>query len=265
MVALVGCGADEAPALVDSGTVTMRLTASDSDGALYRLVNATFRIRGPRNLTVTSTVGEDTLSVDLPVGIYSVRLQDGWSMEVSRDGGATFEAVNAVLDVPSTLGVQVDNQETSPLFFSFLAGEDVIEFGDGRIEIGIQVNAPEPEGDPVASIPCGATVCEDEVCCIGSTEVLGCFEDVPACLTSTAGAASIACNDASDCGAGTVCCYDSASISFSCSSTCGVESTAEAPACSSTDLTCPAGTTCNLSFFSTADTGLDLGVCLADS
>lgn len=97
---LAGCatspGADD-PA---TGQLVLPLIQPGSHGELYHLGNATFDIAGLTNgfaTTVDGSGNDAEIAVAMPPGLFTIQLHDGWTLEKSVDGGATFEPVSALL------------------------------------------------------------------------------------------------------------------------------------------------------------------------
>jgi len=98
-VAAPGC-ATEGAQPSETGTLVLPLVTPGPDGALFHLANATFDISALRSDFVTTVDGsglDPTVSVTAPPGLVQIFLRDGWRLEKSTDGGATFEPVAAVL------------------------------------------------------------------------------------------------------------------------------------------------------------------------
>lgn len=98
-VAFVGC-ATEAPPPDTGGTLTIPLIENGPNGEVFHLANATFDITGIDNGFATTVNGgglQSVVSVSAPPGLVNVFLRDGWTLERSSDGGATFQPVSALL------------------------------------------------------------------------------------------------------------------------------------------------------------------------
>lgn len=100
-LALAGPGCTSQPSHDGpTGTLVIPLVQAGPDGAVFRLTNATLDIVGGDDgsfaETITTTV-ENELDITMPPGIVSVFLHDGWALERSTDGGATFTPVSALL------------------------------------------------------------------------------------------------------------------------------------------------------------------------
>lgn len=113
------------------GTLQLPLTASSSDGSVYRLVGATFNITGTQTVTLTDT-SADTVQTPLTAGTYTVELTGPWTME-RMDAPGT--AVAASLMSPNPLPFVVTKGETTVVRFLFKLP------GNGTAEVGIQVDS----------------------------------------------------------------------------------------------------------------------------
>lgn len=144
--AIVGCAVDPDAETQAVGTVSMALTATSTSGAVYQLRNATLRITGTENATILSEehLGQDRVEHDLAAGNYLLRLGDGWTLEKIVDGVPVAVVAELLSDNP--MAFTVTDQEVLPLTFIFRSGEDMIELGSGRIEVGILVEDGPVEG-----------------------------------------------------------------------------------------------------------------------
>ncbi|MCP3137974.1 hypothetical protein [Pyxidicoccus xibeiensis] len=117
--------------LAHEGVIQLPLTTTSADGQRYRLVGATFAITGTQSLNITDT-SVDTLSVPLPAGPYSIRLEGEWRIERVEAPGQT---------VPASL------MSPNPMAFSLLEGETrTVRFlfkvpGNGTADVGFTVDS----------------------------------------------------------------------------------------------------------------------------
>ncbi len=177
-----GCSNPETPAR--PGTLSLSLTTTQGT-TVYRLMGATFALAGTETLSVTPAPEEERFRVDLAAGDYTITLQDGWHMESSTDG-APFAAVNAVLASPASQSFSIFAQEITSVRFTFRAGEEVMEFGDGRLNLEIEVEEVGGAACGVAHSSCS----QSTVTCSGHTATI---ENT--CLFSTGpDGTSITCN-----------------------------------------------------------------------
>jgi hypothetical protein len=129
---LLACGA---PPETEFGQVEMALNGS-SRGTDFELVDAVFDIAGVTTTTLR-TDGSDTLSANLPVGDYSATLRDGWRLLEVVDGAST--EVGAVLSSDNPAPFAIASGATTEVRFTFETGDGAVSFGEGTIELGIDV------------------------------------------------------------------------------------------------------------------------------
>jgi hypothetical protein len=103
-----------------TGTLEIPLQQAGSDGALYHLT-ASFQIDGPGGTQVLDGTGATpSLVVSLPAGIASVKMLDGWTLEKSADGGATFQPVSALLGTANPFPVRILANQPLSISYDFL-------------------------------------------------------------------------------------------------------------------------------------------------
>ena len=134
------CGDSSSQEASALGNLQLRLLGHSSSGLAYRLRQATFEITGTSTATLSSETDRDAESLveELPVGPYEVSLSTGWFLEKQASDG-TFERVKAVLTSANPTQFSIAEQQTTKVQFAFKAGDDVIEVGDGQLEIGIVI------------------------------------------------------------------------------------------------------------------------------
>ncbi|HEU4728537.1 MAG TPA: hypothetical protein VFT22_11620 [Kofleriaceae bacterium] len=139
MAGLAGCATDaDDPS---AGQVVIPLLQPGPHGELFHLANATFDIVGNSNGVTTTVDGsgvDSSVTVELPPGLYTITLRDGWSLERSTDGGAIFEEVPALLGTPNPTTLRVLANVPQVLQFNFL-----IRSPDGTLQITLGV-IPDP-------------------------------------------------------------------------------------------------------------------------
>ncbi|WP_164001915.1 hypothetical protein [Pyxidicoccus caerfyrddinensis] len=136
------------------GVLQLPLTSTTSEGQRYRLVGATFAITGPQSVNITDT-SPDTVSVPLPAGAYSIRLEGQWHLERADAPG---QSVQASLISPNPMAFSLDEGQARAVRFIFKVP------GSATADVGISVDtagwvtgtfdfAPnDPEGDPLNSL-----------------------------------------------------------------------------------------------------------------
>src|SRR6185295_17809123 len=117
-----GCAAagENAP---ETGDLIVSLTQPGPHGEIYHLANATFDIVSIDNGATTTVDGsgfDAQLNVSLAPGLVNVSLRDGWALEKSTDGGATFQPVSALLGSPNPNIVRVLANQLAFMEFAFL-------------------------------------------------------------------------------------------------------------------------------------------------
>lgn len=134
---LMACGAQESGAST-TGTLALALS-TQTGGTTYRLTSATVEITGPehRRLTTGFTSETPTLRAELMPGTYQVRLQSGWYLERSKPEGG-YATVDAQL-ANDTETAQIEVDQTSRVSFRFTTEQGVVDFAEGALEIGIEV------------------------------------------------------------------------------------------------------------------------------
>jgi hypothetical protein len=136
---LVGCvTADDAAA--GTGQLTIPLVQPGSHGELYHLANAIFDVTpaGAATFTIDGSGAQSEIDLSLPPGVVSVQLRDGWVLERSDDGGASFQPVSALLGTFNPAGARVLANEPVIVEFAF-----VIRDANGTAQITLGV-VPDP-------------------------------------------------------------------------------------------------------------------------
>ena len=185
------------------GQTSIPLQTTSSKGIVYRLQPAGFTIQNTDDPSLPADVHnapttEDTFTTDLAIGNYDVTLNDGWRLKrkvVANDGTVTYSTLaveDTLLLSDQTQSVAIVEQEVSPMIFAFKVGDDLIQFGEGRLEVDITVDdseAPDclnnndcPDGvcDPSTSECVGCLTdgnCADGVCDLSTQECVGCLSD----------------------------------------------------------------------------------------
>lgn len=161
----------------ETGSIALALTARSPSGALYRLRQATFDVfrtgvsvsppgfplppigvpsppidvppppidPGEFFSTTLSSETEPlatTLEASLPIGQFQISLFDGWFLEKVIDGETVPVQARLLGSSFQTFGIAA-NEETSVVYRFETSGE-VIEFGQGRLIVRIEVEEREP-------------------------------------------------------------------------------------------------------------------------
>jgi hypothetical protein len=115
--------------------LSIPLTQTGTSGALYHLT-ATFEISSADGSVQTVDGGgsDSAVTVNLLAGTHSVRVDDGWTLERSTDGGASFAAVPAFLAGNNPANVVVVPGHTVTLGLQFVVRETT---GNLTINFGV--------------------------------------------------------------------------------------------------------------------------------
>lgn len=138
-----GCTAGPAP---ETGDVMLMLTQPGPHGEIYHLGNATFDIVHNETGEVTTVDGGGLgaqVDVSVSPGIVFISLRDGWTLEKSTDGGASFQPVSALLGSPNPNIVRVLANQLSFVQFAFLIRQTNGTLG---ITLGVVANPRELAG-----------------------------------------------------------------------------------------------------------------------
>ncbi|MGC4093791.1 MAG: hypothetical protein QM756_38990 [Polyangiaceae bacterium] len=153
-----------------SGSLSLALTATDSQGELYRLRSATFNINGYPDFYFASSGGEggsssssssfysETVSTESqpnqPVitrrvvpGYYYVTFDtwQPWYIEHVTADGAERVSQSVLLSAP-TQWAYVYDRGNSSVFYQFGVNGNVLDFRHGDLSIRIGVEHPDDEG-----------------------------------------------------------------------------------------------------------------------
>jgi hypothetical protein len=132
-----GDGATDEPA---TAQIVVPLIQQGTQGELYHLANATFDITGRDGFAITldGSGFESSLSANIPPGLFSIQLRDGWVLERSFDGGDTFVPVSALLGTPNPNSARALANQPTLVSFDFLLRETT---SNVQIRLGV-VPAP---------------------------------------------------------------------------------------------------------------------------
>lgn len=125
LTSLAGCLAEEGGAGGGDRATTARvqvpLTRVADDGTIYRLKGVRLALSGSGGARIVEADdGAATFSFEAEAGVLSAKLLDGWSLEKSGDGGATFSAVGAVLASLNPMVLAISPNSYATLTFEFL-------------------------------------------------------------------------------------------------------------------------------------------------
>src|SRR5689334_15685150 len=120
-VPLVGaCDAPAEPA-ASTGSLSLPLVQSGTDGSLYELANASFEITAADGVHVLDgSAGSPTVSIVLPPGLATVQLLDGWELRRTLPGQSISEPVSALLGTANPTALRVLANQSSTVSFGFI-------------------------------------------------------------------------------------------------------------------------------------------------
>ncbi|GHG76494.1 hypothetical protein [Comamonas sp. JC664] len=114
--------------VTNEGVATIPLISTASNGDRYRLTGAVFIIEGPRFVILSEAdTAADEVSLALPAGAYTIRLEGDWRLE--RIDPAP-EQIPAVLVSPNPLAFSITGRQTQHVRFVFkVPGEGTVNIG----------------------------------------------------------------------------------------------------------------------------------------
>lgn len=132
-----------------AGRMSLALTARGASGTLYRLRQASLQVvqQGGFGFAFLSSENDPqatTLEATLTNGTYTAELAFGWFLEKVENGAAT-PVVATLLSSPLQSFEIHANQETF-VSYRFETNGEVLDFGQGRLVIDIQVDEGAPPG-----------------------------------------------------------------------------------------------------------------------
>jgi hypothetical protein len=154
----MGCASDETRVVVEArpelsvGSVSLALSTRGTSGTLYRLRQAVFQTTQLGGAGFSSVLfSEDdplatTLEASLPTGDYVIDLLSGWSLEKVQNG--VVSSVAATLISSPTQFFSIANAEETNVSYRFETSGDIVDFGEGRLVVEIQVEEQDevPDG-----------------------------------------------------------------------------------------------------------------------
>lgn len=147
---------------LETGQLELALSARSSSGAVYRLRQGTFDVLsiGPgfgsgAFLSTENDPLATTLEATLDIGQYVITLFPGWFLEKVQ--GAQVTRVQARLLSPESQEFSIAANEQTAVRYRFETNGEVVEFGQGRLIVEIEVEesagpGPEPTftlGEPL--------------------------------------------------------------------------------------------------------------------
>ncbi len=132
------CSAPATDPQTDFGELSLALRTT-VQGEAYELSNASFLITGTADVALqTDETNEgETLESELPVGEYSLELQEGWQLlRLSADGA---EPLTATLVSANPQPFTIADGETTSVSYRFEFDGEELELGTGFVSITIDV------------------------------------------------------------------------------------------------------------------------------
>jgi hypothetical protein len=152
-LAAAGCAtASDSGTDGEVGTVVIPLQQGGADGALYHL-SAQFQIDGPAGTQIVDATGGDpSVTLILPPGLNAITVLDGWTLERSIDGGASFTPVSAVLGTQNPAAIRVLANFSDTLVFEFIVRQAT---GSVTISFGVTLHPRELAGGMIITAGTG--------------------------------------------------------------------------------------------------------------
>lgn len=155
----LGCAPDESSEEASAiGTLRMPLSATSTSGATYRLRNASIDLVGPQLATIATEdhLGETSVQLALATGLYDAVLAGAWTLEKEESG--VFQPVSATLLSSNPQSFNILDGQNTLLEFVFQSDGDVIQIGEGTVEVVVRV-----EDDTTVVSENTAALCSDGV------------------------------------------------------------------------------------------------------
>lgn len=145
---LLGSACSDRDAVTEVGseevlTGGLRLALQSDGGPGYELVDAIFIIRDERDAVVTTLESgvdggnQAALEASLPLGAYTIELQDGWALqELSSPDG---ENLAAALVSANPASFSISNHHVTELVFTFATNQGRVTLGEGEVSVGLDV------------------------------------------------------------------------------------------------------------------------------
>jgi hypothetical protein len=150
-----------APAPVaETGQLELALTSHGASGALYRLRQAQFNVFSvsPFGGSFAFLSSENdplatSLQTTLDIGDYQIQLFSGWFLEKVVDGQVTRVQARLLSSDSQSFSISANGETT--VQYRFETNGEIIEFGQGRliVQIDVQEQSSEPPPDPTLGDP----------------------------------------------------------------------------------------------------------------
>jgi hypothetical protein len=144
LVVVAACDAPAAEEFGDTGSLALPLVQPGADGSFYELANATFVITAADGEHTLDGSGNETqLHIDLPAGLATVQLLDGWQLRRTLAGQTISEEVPAVLGTINPVSLRVLANQSAQVSFGFIVRT---QGGDLSVTFGVSEEPRELAG-----------------------------------------------------------------------------------------------------------------------
>ncbi len=159
-LASAACGAPGTSA--DLGELSLALS-TQAGGETYRLTTGELELKGP-NPRMFSVKGDDPITLELPIGSYTLSLADGWVLSRMAENGGDAVAVAATLASQNPAPFVIGPGATTEVTLRFaLADGTAIDMSTGTLHVGVSLGAPQEEGGVSLGNACTSGLVVNEV------------------------------------------------------------------------------------------------------
>lgn len=157
---LVACGAPHSNA--ELGELSLALS-TQAGGETYRLTKGEFALKGP-SPQAFSVKGDDPITLDLPIGSYTLSLAEGWVLSHIDEDGGKETAVVASLESANPAPIVVGPGATTEVTLRFaLADGSSVDMATGTLQVGVSVGASGDDGGTVVGDACTSGLIINEI------------------------------------------------------------------------------------------------------
>ncbi len=157
-ILLAACGDPAAGSAL--GVLSLSLSAQ-AGGETYRLTTGAFRLEGPHAQTLP-VEGEDPIALSLPVGSYTLALQEGWAL--ARTDDEVMTPVPAALVSQNPAPFVIGPGATTFVMLRFaLADRTPLEMTAGKLEVGITLDDGPPDATGTGTDGCTQGLLVNEI------------------------------------------------------------------------------------------------------
>lgn len=143
VLALLGAACAAEPPSSPHGRAAFALQTATGSGAVYRLEDAEFLVRGPETVTLaTDDFDAESLVISTPLaeGNYTVTLRAGWRLTVRTEEGSYLDVQEVELTTPNPVAFTVARGNATPVTFGFRTPGEAVEMTPGGLDLDIAVN-----------------------------------------------------------------------------------------------------------------------------